>query len=451
MFLDEGLAKALSEEMSSLALPMGEIKARVRRRRLRRRSSVVGGLVLMLLLGGAVTGLGLGQPLTTVQFTSFKTPGPPHLLNREIGFDYLPSGFSLVSDQQVNKTTNPADYQRSVVYQGGTAGSPEQISLTVEQSSQIGLLSNLPASNSFEKYAFTTVRGHKALAVTASDHVDGQVSYSDVGGQMHESISCSGPIDAPASQIDPVCRGVFSGSRNTPSGPGLAGIPVASSAFPVISLQWIERPTVSFTIVGHGLALSTLEKVANGIQYNSSIGNCIINGQSLDSGDCASGIAGSPPVNSSLVPSGGVELASGTAAGHQWALSADLQKGNTWVDLGYSGQSRNGFWFGSTSASPSISLKTADNGQRFLFGMMPRSVTSFQAVLPGGRRLTMGMLPAKIDGWSFFIVPLGKVSGTCNMVCVSPLDLTFYSGKTVVYSSTWESDASFMRVPLRMP
>lgn len=450
MFLDESLTRALSEEMSPLALPMGEIRARVRRRRLRRRSSIIGGLVLVLLVGGGVvTERGLGEPLTTVQFTSFKTPGPPHLLNREIGFGYLPSGFSLVSDQQVNKTTKPADYQRSVVYQGGTAGSPEQISLNVEQSSQVGLLSNLPTSNTFEQYAFTSIRGHKALAVTASDHVYGQVSYSYVGGQMHESISCSGPVNAPASQIDPACRTMFSGSQNRPTGPGLAGIPVPSSAFPVISLQWIERHTVSFTLVGHGLALSALEKVANGIKYNPSIGNCIVNGRSLGSGDCAPGITGSPPVDSSLVPSGGVELASGTAAGHQWALSADFQKGNVWVDLGYAGQSRNGYWFSSTSASPSISLKTADNGQRFLFGMMPDSVTSFQAAVPGGRKLTMGMLPAKIDGWSFFVLPLGEVSGKCNMVCVSPVDVTFYSGRTVVYSSTWKSDASFMGVPLR--
>ncbi len=437
------LSDALFAEMSELALPVEEVRSRARNRRLRRRRSIIGfGTLSFVMLVAALVGIGKSDLVSNSQFTSFTTPGPPHLLDNEVTFAYLPSGFRLVSDERVNKTTNPADYMRMIVYQGNSTAGPARVSLTIEQALSEQKLPQSLRSTSSEEYAFTSVRGHEALAVEYFDHVSGQVNTSYVNGQKRQSISCSGPINAPKSQIDPICRTAFSAVKSQPQGPIFSNSPSLTNLYPATSLQWIERQGVMFTLSGRGLTLSVLRQVANGIVYNSSIGNCIVNGQSLESGVCAAGVSGSPPINSTMVPAGGVELASGVVAGHQWALSADMQKGDFWVDLGYSGEFQNGKWFSSTSASPTIALQTADNGQRFVFGMMPTSVTSFQATVQGGSTLKMKVLPAKLDGWSFFVLPLGKVSGTCNSACDSPVHLTFFSGSKSVYSSAWSTDAT---------
>lgn len=440
--LDE-LSDALFAEMSALALPMEKVRSRARHRRLKRRVSIVGlGTLSFVMFVAALVGIGRSELVSNAQFTSFTTPGPPHLLDNEVTLGYLPSGFRLVSDERVNKTTNPADYRRTIVYQGRSATGPAQVSLTIEQALSEQRLPQSLSSTSSVQYSLTSVRGHEALAMNFSDHVSGQVNTSYVNGQKHQSISCSGPVNAPESQIDPICRPFFSASTSQPQGPIFSNSRSLTNLYPATSLQWIERQGVMFTLSGNGLTLSVLRQVANGIVYNPSIGNCIVNGHSLGSGVCAAGVSGSPPIDSTMIPVGGVELASGLVAGHKWALSADMQKGDLWVDLGYSGEFQNGKWFGSTSASPTIALQTADNGQRFVFGMMPGSVTSFQAEVQGGSTLKMKVLPAKLDGWSFFVLPLGKVSGTCNSACNSPVDLTFYSGSRSVYSSVWSTDAT---------
>ena len=437
------LSGALIADMSALALPMEKVRSRARNRRLRRRVSIVGfGTLPIVMLVAALVGLGRSDPVSNSQFTSFTTPGPPHLLDKEVTFGYLPSGFRLVSDERVNKTANPADYMRTIVYQGSSVAGPAQVSLTIEQALSEQRLPQSLDSTSSVQYAFTSVRGHEALAMNFSDHVSGQMTTSYVNGQKRQSISCSGPVNAPASQIDPMCRPFVSALKSQPQGPVFSSSRYLTNLYPAVSLQWIERQGVMFTLSGNGLSLSVLRQVANGIVYNPSIGNCIVNGRSLASGVCAAGISGSPPIDSTMVPAGGVELASGLVAGHKWALSADMQKGDFWVDLGYSGEFQNGKWFGSTSASPTIALQTADNGQRFVFGMMPGSVTSLRAAVKGGLTLKTKVLPARLDGWSFFVLPLGKESGSCNSACNTPVQLTFYSGGRSVYSSSWSTDAT---------
>ncbi len=437
------MSDVLLAEMAKLALPVDEVRFRARKRRLRRRVSIVGlGTLSFVILVVALVGTGKSDFVSNSQFTSFTTPGPPHLLDKEVKFGYLPSGFQLVSDERVNKTTTPADYLRTIVYQGNSAVGPAQVSLTIEQALSEQKLPQSLSSTSSAEYAFTSVRGHEALAVHYFDHVSGQVSTSYVNGQKHQSISCSGPVSAPRSQIDPICRTAFTAIKNQPQGPVFSNSHSLRNLYPATSLQWIERQGVMFTLLGEGLTLSVLRQVANGIAYNPSIGNCIVDGQSLGSGACAAGVSGSPPIDSTMVPAGGVELASGVVSGHHWALSADMQKGDFWVDLGYSGEFQNGKWFSSTRVSPTIALQTAENGQRFVFGLMPASVTSFRAQVQGSSAQQMKVLPAKLDGWSFFVLPLGKVRGTCNTACNSPVQLTFYSGGKSVYSSVWSSDAT---------
>ena len=443
MFLNDEKRTILFEEMAPYAIGLEEIRSRAKRRKARRRGflSVTAFMVLLAGIGFAMES-GNTDKLGTVQFTSFKTPGPPHLLNHEVSLGYLPAGFALVSDEQDNRVTAPADYQRTIVYEGGTQSAPQQVSLSIEQTQENGLPSKLPSSNSSEEYSFSVVDGHKALVVTAFDHVSGTVSYSYAGGQKHETITCEGPANAPRNQIDPICRSAFNSANSRDIGPSLPNVAAPSNIYPIVSLKWIVSPTVSFTLVGRGLSRATLDKIAGGISYNPSVGNCIVANRYLSSKGCAPGVKGSPPVDSPLVPAGGVELASGVAAGHSWALSADLQKGNVWVDLGYSGQfSSGGKWFGSTAAATTVDMTTADNGQSFLFGMVPDYVTEFQASVVGGATTKMGVLPAKLDGWAFFVLPLGKES--------APVRLSLYAQNGIVYTGTWKSDSSFSGIPLK--
>ena len=443
MFLSDEKRNILFEEMAPYVIGIEKIRSRAKRRKVRRRGFLSVGAFLVLLAGvGFGTESGNAGKLGTVQFTSFKTPGPPHLLNSEVEFGHLPLGLTLVSDEQDNRVTTPVDYQRSIVYEGGTTSAPKQLSFSIEQTQGNALPSKLPSSNSFERYSFTAVNGHKALEATSFDHVSGTVSYSYAGGQKHESISCEGPVNAPKDQIDPICRSAFNSANSINVGPSMPNMVAPSNIYPVVSLQWIARPTVSFTLIGRGISQATLEKIAGGISYNPSVGNCIVGNRYLTSNWCAPGIKGSPPIDSPLVPAGGVELASGVAAGHSWALSANLQKGNVWVDLGYSGQfSSGGKWFGSTTARTTVEMTTADNGQSFLFGMVPDYVTEFQASPVGGTTTKMGVLPARLGGWAFFILPLGKTS--------KPVQLSLYSRNGVVYSGTWKSDIAFSGIPLK--
>ena len=438
-FVDESLLPPLAME---------EIRSRARKRRLKRRLSYACSPVLAgLLILGVLAAVSNSNTSPDMRFTSFATPGPPHLLDNEISFGFLPSGFHLVSDERINKGTLPVNYLRTIVYQGGTSAGPEQVVLGIQQSASEAIPSRLPSSNSSESSSFTSIRGHKAVVANFYDHVYGHVSYTYFHGKREESISCSGPTNAPASQIDLVCRGGWPTNKNQP-GPPLSTSPILTNTYPRISLVWIERPGVMFSLSGSGVTLSTLKEVAAGINYNSSVGNCIVNGKPLYSGPCVPGVFGSPPVNSPLVPTGGTELASGTVAGRAWALSAHMQPGNTWVDLGFSGQG-SGSWFSSSSASPTISVQTRNDGQRFVFGIMPSTVTSFAVKSQGRSTIRSNVLPAKLDGWSFFIMPLGKVTGICNAVCTSPLHLTFYSGNKIVYSSNWSQDAmsSGLQIP----
>jgi hypothetical protein len=442
MSLLKEIAEPFIHEPLLPPLEIGEIRSRARKRRMKRRLLYAGSPLLVgLLMLGLLTAVSNSNTSPDMRFTSFATPGPPHLLDSEISFGYLPSGFQLISDERINKGTRPVSYQRTIVFQGGTSASPEQIVLGIQQSASEAIQSRVPSPNSSESGSFTSVRGHKAIEVNFYDHVYGHVSYTYFHGKRQEVITCSGPANAPISQVDPVCRGGWSTNKSQP-GPPPSVSPILTNTYPRISLAWIERPGVMFSLSGSGMTLSTLKEIANGINYNSTIGNCIVKGKPLYSGPCAPGVVGSPPVNSPLVPAGGTELASGTIAGRAWALSAHMQPGNVWVDLGYSGQGGIGSWFSVSNASPTISVNTRNDGQRFLFGIVPSSVSSFAAKPQGHPTIHSNVLPARLDGWSFFVMPLGKVTGVCNAVCSSPLHITFYSGSKIVYSSNWSQDST---------
>lgn len=436
------MAEPFIEEPLVQPLEIDEIRSRAKRRRMKRRLSYACSPLLIGLLILAVANVVYNASSNPeMKFTSFATPGPPHLLDKEISFGFLPSGFHLISDERINKATYPQSFQRTIVYQGGTAVHPEQFVFSILQSANESLQPRVPAANATESGLFTSVRGHKAVAITFYDHVTGTVSYTYVNGKREKSISCSGPSNAPENQIDPVCRSAWS-TNKVPSGPPISASPILTTTYPRISLVWIERPGVEFNLNGSGLPLSALKNIANGINYNPSIGNCIVNNKPLFSGPCAPGVVGSPPLNSPLVPPGGTELASGRVANRTWVLSAHMQPGNIWVDLGLSGQGGIGNWFSESSASPTISVNTRNDGERFLFGIVPNSVTAF-TVKPDSRPVIRGaVLPAKLDGWSFFVMPLGKVTGVCNAVCTSPLEIKFYSGSKVVYSTKWSQDST---------
>lgn len=442
MSLLREMAAPFIEEPLIQPLAMGEIRSRAKRRRMKRRLSYAGSPILIgLLILGLLNVVYSSSSVPEMKFTSFATPGPPHLLDNEVSFGFLPSGFHLVSDQRINKGTYPESFQRTIVYQGGSATSPEQIVLGIEQSATETLQPQLPTPNSSESGSFTSVRGHKAVAVNFYDHVYGTVKYTYVNGKREETVSCSGPSNAPASQIDPVCRNAWPTNKNQ-TGPPSSGSPILTTTYPRISLSWIERPGVMFSLSGSGLSLPVIKEIANGINYNSSVGNCIVKSKPLNTGLCAPGVVGSPPINSPLVPPGGTELASGTEASRTWVLSAHMQPGNVWVDLGYSGQGGIGNWFSESNASPTISVQTRNDGERFLFGIVPNSVTSFTAKPQGHAAIRGTVLPAKLDGWSFFVMPLGKVHGICNAVCNSPLNIKFYSGAKVVYATKWSQDST---------
>lgn len=452
MYQIEELAIKVMVEKIVSPLPLEEISKRAARRRLRRRVRFFSTLsaVIVLFTAAYMKLSPTSNSIINEQFTSFSTPGKPHLLDNEIHLNYLPSGFHLVSDSRHNKTTYPAHYRRTIVYQGGTGVKPMQVTITVIQSQAKQSLPKSSVSNSSEKTSTITVRNRRGIVAEFFDHVSGIVHTTIVDGRMEQSISCSGPVNAPLANIDPICRSAMKQKQiPLPSALHSDGTSYLSGIYPMYSLNWISRNGDTFQLNGEGENLNTLVTIANNISYNSSIGNCVVGGRPLVTGDCRSGIISSPLANSSLIPAGGVELASGSIRGKQWVLSADMQSGNSWVNLAYAGHNSDGGSFGSSSARPTVALESADNGERFTYGLVPSSVTKVEAVVSGDRTLSANILPAKLGGWSFFVLPLGKAEGICNDTCNSPVKISLFSHSKTLYSATWRTDGAFSGVPIR--
>ncbi len=64
----------------------------------------------------------------------------------------------------------------------------------------------------------------------------------------------------------------------------------------------------------------------------------------------------------------------------------------------------------STRTSPNVSLRSVDNGERFVFGMMPGSVTFLQLMANWGVKNNGGDAVSKAGG--LLVLPPGKVKGT---------------------------------------
>jgi hypothetical protein len=77
-----------------------------------------------------------------------------------------------------------------------------------------------------------------------------------------------------------------------------------------------------------------------------------------------------------------------------------------------------------------VNWDNASNGETFFSGSVPSWVTSLTVSGPSEQQTAL--LPAVLNGWRFFIVPMGIATASCKAVCYEPISATFYDGTTVV-------------------
>ena len=407
-----------------------------RRRRDRHRRGLIVAAIVILgsgLVGTTIHLIGANTPKApslSSQVTAFDTPGPAHLLNGEVTLSPLPAGWKLVSDRQTNVTTRPANYARSITYADTSTNSGASFTVTINQ----GVINPdfvTPPSGGIANASTQTVTvdGHRALLMQVSNRsvftisakkADGTQTITVVGGvcaNRNASTSTSQPSQCAA--MDGIAH---LGSPNSPA-------PTPSSGHaPQLVLQWHLSPLLGVQMGSSGLSAPELEAFASALVIRPSLDNCMPGGNPIDTGQCAPGVIASPPITTPQIPVGGTELAYGTVAHQPWVLSASENSGDPWMELVYA----NAVVTSSGSSQPTtlVNWDNASNGETFFSGSVPSWVTSL--TISGPSEQQTALLPAVLNGWRFFIVPMGFATTSCKAVCYEPIVATFYDGSTVV-------------------
>ena len=456
--VDEAFCRALARwgQVGQLASSTGwvyveELRHRVRCRHRRHR---VGAGALSVVLAGIVAGLVL-QPTAppavglSTQVTAFTASGPPHLLNQAVRFGHLPPAMHLASDRQTNTLISPASYTRSITYTGQGPSGAESFTMTVTDSTVNPVFTSPPRkTGGISSATSTTVQGHRALAMTLVTTPQVTVTHGTSHGRPFTSYSITGycPTSGMKSCTVQLPGG---GTFTMPPTTGPPVPPASTTVQPTVMLQWPEGTDLGFVIDASGLSVAQVEQIADGVTYDPAIGNCIVAGHDTTTGLCSPGVHSSPPVTTPEVPAGGTELAYGTTAGQPWVFSAAIEPGNAWTSLVFEHTEVSGS--GSSSPATAMSWDSAPDGENFLSGMVPDWVTSLSAT-SDGRTERSAVLPTHIGHWAYYVLPMGRATGSCNGSCPIPVHVTFYDGTTPVgHTSLSTTASSYSGFALRQP
>ncbi len=427
-----------------------------RRRRDRHRSGLIVAAVAIVgagLLGSNIHLIGANTPKApslSSQVTAFDSPGPAHLLNGEVTLSPLPAGWKLLSDRQTNVTTRPANYTRSITYADTSANSGASLTVIINQGvDNPDFVTPPPGGIANASVQTVTVDGHQALLLRVSNRsvftvsakkADGTQTITIVGGacaKTNASASTNQPSQCAAMKGLPQL-GSLNGPAPTPS----------SGHAPQLVLQWQLSPLLGVQMGSSGLSVPELEAFASELVIRPSLDNCMPGGSPIDTGQCAPGVIASPPITTPQIPIGGTELAYGTIAHQPWVLSASENSGNSWMELVYANEVVTSS--GSSRPTTMVNWDNASNGETFFSGSVPSWVTSLTVSGPSEQRTAL--LPAVLNGWRFFIIPMGIATASCNAVCYEPIAATFYDGTTVVgHVRIATTEASFGGFKLKRP
>ncbi len=329
----------------------------------------------------------------------------PHFLNQAVSFGYLPSGFQLYGDTVLNKVTRPPQFRQSIQFTKSSSEGLERIYVSIQQSPNL-FKGHPPAlrSGPYQTVTLTTIHGHQGEVIAAIPPT---------------------PSAAPTNDCFP--------PRPTavPTAPGL------------ISLQWQERPGVAIDVTGTGVAVNELLRVADGLVYHPSIGDCLAGARIIShEGACTPGATSSPPPDVPKVAPGGHEIASGPADGKPWILSASIEPHSSWYQFNWGSQGWGSCTGGRSSLIPELDVQTSLTGQRFATGYVPAWVTSVGATA-GATAVSQPVLPKSLHGVAFFALYLGKFNGVCNNLCRGPVTVVFFRGATKAASVTVSQDLGF--------
>ena len=430
-----------------------------RRRRDRHRSGLIVAAVAIVgagLLGSNIHLIGANTPKApslSSQVTAFDSPGPAHLLNGEVTLSPLPAGWKLLSDRQTNVTTRPANYTRSITYADTSANSGASLTVIINQGvDNPDFVTPPPGGIANASTQTMTVDGHQALLLRVSNRLVSTVTAKNADGTQSitinsSSICSSTNTNTSASTSYPSqCAAMVGiahiGSPNSPA-------PAPSSGHaPQLVLQWQLSPLLGVQMLGSGVSAPELEAFASALVIRPSLDNCMPGGNPIDTGQCAPGVIASPPISTPLIPIGGTELAYGTVAHQPWVLSASENFADPWMELVYA----NAVVTSSGSSQPMTMANwdNASNGETFFSGSVPSWVTSLSVSGPSEQQTAL--LPAVLNGWRFFIVPMGIATASCNAVCYEPIVATFYDGATIVgHLRIATTETSFGGFKLKQP
>ncbi len=434
---------------SLLEVPLAEppsistLSQRADRRRVehRRRGFAFAAIAVM---GVAIIGTAFEQtvgahsstPLLSAQVTAFTDPGPPHPLNGEVSLGPQLSGWKLISDRQTNISSTPANYSRSITYENDSTGSGKLFTITINQGTvNPDFTTPPPGGIANATIRQVTVDGNRALLMQISN----EISYTPVKGPNGtRSITLSGACtDATATNsmastsVSP-CNGITQSSRKDPN----------------TILQWQLSPILGVQLVGFNLSPTEIQAIASALVINPALDDCMPGGTPIHSGQCAPGIIASPPITTPQVPIGGTELAYGTAKNQPWVFSASVSSSNSWMEVVYGNAVVTSS--GSTKPMATVNWDNASNGETFLSGTVPSWVTSVSVAGPSNQ--TTALLPTTLDGWRYFILPMGVATAPCNGVCSEPITVTFYHGSTMVgHASMATTETSYGGFKLSQP
>ncbi len=421
------LTKSLLEVPLAEAPSISTLSQRANRRRIdrRRRGFIFAAIaVLGVAISGTTFELNKGSsanaPLISAQVTAFVNPGPPHLLNGEVSLGPQLSGWRLISDRQTNISTTPANYSSAITYENDSTTNGKSFTITINQGAVNPDFVTPPAGGiANATMDQVTVKGQKALLLQISN----QISYTSVKGPNGtQSITFSGacsdaiPTNSVGAPLTNQCQGTTQPNHKGPN----------------TILQWKLSPILGVQLVGFNLSPVEIQDIASALVINPSLDNCMPDGNPIHSGQCAPGIIASPPINTPQVPIGGTELAYGTVQNQPWVFSASVSASNSWMEVVYGNTVVTSS--GSTKPMATVNWDNASNGETFLSGTVPSWVTSVSVSGPSNQ--TTALLPTTLDGWSFFVLPMGVATAPCNGVCSEPITATFYDGSTVVGHAT---------------
>lgn len=328
----------------------------------------------------------------------------PRLLDHAVSFGYLPAGFQLSSDSLNNKTTTPPTFVQNFRFAKGSGSTMEHLDVEIQQSFALFQFGGPESNPSRSGSTPVKIAGHP-----------GAIYVSSLG--VHKGYPCGPTVTAPSSNQ-------------------------------FIVINWQVRRGVELSVLGYGMTRGQLLTIADRLTYQPSIADCLSGAKVISHiAACTPGATSSPPTSVPTVPPGGKTIASGTADGEPWILSALISSGNSWIQLNYGGESVGSSCATSSTLAPQFDIATSLTGRRFAVGAVPSGVTSITAT-SGSNKVSEPVLSKKLRGTGFFVLYLGSSKGVCDDLCQGPVTIDLYRGSAKAVSVRVAYDSEIGKFPM---